>query len=209
MQSVQADDGATRGSGVLMTESHLSAEDVAAYIDRRLSPGDRRSADAHLVSCADCRAELADAAQLVAGAPAVRTGTSRRMVTIATLAAAAVVVLAVSLSLPGRNPSPSSTQRAESDAEPNAVRALEPAAGATVSSPTQAFVWHREGDARYQLRIVDSSGAPAWRTTTNDTSARLPTTVHLRPRSGYFWYVDALRSDGVSMSSGPRPFATP
>jgi hypothetical protein len=209
MQSLQADDGAPPGTGVPMTESHLSTEDVAAYIDHRLPPSERRRAEAHMVACDDCRSELAQAAQLVTGAPAVGTGTSRRTVTIAGLAAAAVVVLAVSLSLPGRKPSPSSTQRATSDAEANVVRALAPAAGATVSSPAQAFVWHREGDARYQLRIVDSTGSPVWTTTTNDTSARLPATLRLPPQSRYFWYVDALRSDGVSMSSGPRPFGTP
>lgn len=128
--------------------------------------------------------------------------------TIATLAAA-VVAVAVSLSLPSARPSPSSTEREAPDVETHVVQVLSPAAGATITSRTETFVWRKDRDARYQLRIVDSAGAPVWATTTSDTSARLPATVHLSPRSRYFWYVDALRSDGFSVSSGPRLFGTP
>ena len=37
---------------------HLSAEAVAGYVDRELSPGAMRRATAHLMKCADCRAEV-------------------------------------------------------------------------------------------------------------------------------------------------------
>jgi len=188
-------------------ETHLSAENVAAYIDRRLTAEERQRADAHMVRCAECRDELTQAARLVASAPPHRMVKHPRLVALVSLAAAMLVV-AVSLSRPGQTPPAASPQREAIDAEPNVIQALTPTAGATITPSTQ-FVWRREGDARYQLRIVDSTGALVWMTTTNDSSARLPPSVRLQRRSRYFWYVDALRSDGFSISSGPRPFETP
>jgi hypothetical protein len=44
-------------------------DQLSAYVDHELSPGERSRLEAHLGTCADCRAVLADLREIVAAAP--------------------------------------------------------------------------------------------------------------------------------------------
>ena len=43
-----------------MRDDHLSAEDLAAYLDGRLAPGDRTWMEAHLTQCDRCLNEVVE-----------------------------------------------------------------------------------------------------------------------------------------------------
>ena len=44
-----------------MSDHHLSAEDLAAYLDGRVAPGERTRLEAHLVRCQQCLNEMVEA----------------------------------------------------------------------------------------------------------------------------------------------------
>ena len=46
-------------------DTHLSAEDVAALVDGRVSPAHRRELDTHLATCSECRHEVVAASRIV------------------------------------------------------------------------------------------------------------------------------------------------
>src|SRR5919206_1600037 len=85
--------------GELMGESperHLSADEVAAYVDGALAGDERARIEAHLAVCADCRAEVREVTGLVRSLPEARR--SARRVWIPAAAAAAVLVAGVPFS---------------------------------------------------------------------------------------------------------------
>jgi anti-sigma factor RsiW len=187
-----------------MTEraEHLSAEELAAYIDHQLSPDETRRADAHLADCATCRRELAASSRVVATAPIA--GSRRSPGRVAAVAAAAAILVAVVVLRPPPQRPDVAVERADG-IEASRVQTVFPLTGSTVDANDLTFAWRRDDNASYQLRVVDSSGAAVWATTTVDTTARLPRTVSLKA-GRYFLYVDALRADGFSVSSGPVEF---
>lgn len=184
-------------------ESHLSAEDLAALIDGGVAAEQRGRVDAHLAACAVCRAELTAGWHIVDSAP--RTRSTWSPWPIAGIAAAAIVVLVALPTLRGvaRHRADDITLRA-AGAAATAVRVIAPGDGSTVSPDSLRFVWRRDDGASYRLFVADSAGAPVWALSTNDTTARLPDSVRIISGTRYFWYVDALRSDGTSISSAPR-----
>jgi len=60
------------------TLRHVSAEDIAALLDRTISPQRRRQVVAHLADCVECRKAVADVAisQSVVNDPASPTSSS-------------------------------------------------------------------------------------------------------------------------------------
>src|SRR5689334_7111884 len=109
------------GPGVIPT-NHLSAADVAAFIDRAVSPGSRERIEAHLAECARCRDELVACARLNANAPAGRRWSA--MYAATGVLAAGVIVAAVLRPTLERPHGEDNRERAA----PPAVRQLELAA---------------------------------------------------------------------------------
>ena len=187
-----------------MADGHLSAEEIAGYIDHTLSVDRGVRAESHLAVCAECRHELAASSHIVGTAPAANR--RRYIGPAAGFAAAAGILVAIMLALPERDDV--ELQRGSGIEPTSRVQAVFPATGSTIGGEPLNFIWRRDDDASYQVSVVDSAGAVLWVTTTSDTVARLPQTVRLRPGARYFWYVDALRADGFSVSSGPMEFKT-
>lgn len=50
---------------------HLDERDAAAYVDGRVSGGDRASMDAHLSVCGDCRAEVIEVSRILRTMPRI------------------------------------------------------------------------------------------------------------------------------------------
>jgi hypothetical protein len=161
-------------------ESHLSAEDVAAYLDRRAG-ATRGRIEAHVAECEACRAELIAVARLLHERRRVR-----RWVYPAAIAAAAAVAL---LLLPPRFESPEPLYR-----EPPSATTAAPVSIAPVGSvgSVARLVWSSVPSAdRYRVRLFTGDGSVLWENTTSDTSLVLPTAIRLTPRVAYFWNVEA------------------
>lgn len=187
------------------TALHLENGQVAAYLDRALSPADRVAVEAHLAECDACRAEV------VALAGVLRTAPRRRAWTVpASLAAAAAVAL---LLVPGLYLS----SRLDGD------RHREPAVTATVAptaimprgdmNTVRELMWSAVPRAsRYRVVLLDHGGTLVWRTETPDTAVSIPDSVRLRAGVPYFWKVEAetgfgrwVASDLVDFVVGGRP----
>ena len=187
-----------------MANEHLTPEIIAAYADGALDARERMATDKHLARCAECRRELASVADLVATAPAARRRRSWPVVAAGLAAAGLAFVLVPRASVP---PSSRTTERTK---EPNAssLEIVAPAANGLVGPAGPAtIVWRPvETGATYQVTVNDTTGATRWTTQTTDTSVVVPDSVRLAPGGRYYLYLDALRSDGWSVRSGPRAF---
>jgi hypothetical protein len=192
---------------VISDDPHLTAEDVAAFLDRRLTTDEKHRVEDHLAHCGPCRAELLAVRQLVKSGPiperrALRTG----------LAAAAVIAfLALTL---GRWGSGGTEVRVRATpvtttSESDVITGVQPADGDTVSTARTALAWKAiAGEPAYRVTITEATGQLVWTNTTTDTSVTVPPTL-LSPHKTYFWYVDALRADGRAASTGVRRFVVP
>lgn len=188
-------------------QTHLTAEDVAAFLDRRLTTPERIGIEEHLAGCSSCRGEVAAVLRLVKDEPTRRSLT----LPLSLAAAAAIAFLLFTVARPGperaadRLRTPASLPADASER----ITALYPADGDTISPARTVLEWASiSGEPTYRLTVTDATGQPVWTRTTPDTSLTLPRTI-LEPRRTYFWYVDALRADGRAASTGVRRFAVP
>jgi hypothetical protein len=181
---------------------HVDSGEVAAYLDRALSPSDRSRVEEHLADCDVCRAEVIEVARLL------RTRPHRRSwyVPIGVAAAAAAVLLLV-WPRPAEEPPPPNYREpvVTTTAAPSAIAPL----GAIVDAPR--FVWTEVPHAdRYRLTVFDETGSVVWETQTSDTAAVLPESIRLHRGASYFWKIEAqtgwnrwVSSDLVEFSLGP------
>jgi len=189
--------------------AHLSAEDVAAYLDGTLGTRERERVEAHAAECKECRSELAEVTRQLRGVRRVP-----RWRVLAPLAAAAVIALVVAqpFSTPTRPEGTSRFRGPESTADRQgsvSIGVLAPPSNGTVNPAAVTFVWHAGGaGASYQLTVTDDVGGVVWTLATTDTVAALPDTVTLTRGSRYHWYVDGLFEDGRRASSGVHSFTT-
>jgi len=189
---------------------HLTAEDVAAYLDRRMTTAQRTGAEAHLADCRQCREEVAAVKRLLVARP---IGRPMMLIPIGLAAAAALafVLLNTNRVDPGASTerlrtAPGVTLPADASSQ---IATRSPADGDTIGTVATAMLWSAvAGEPTYRLTLTDASGQPVWTTTTTDTSVTLPQNVVLQSRKTYFWYVDALRADGRAASTGVRRFTT-
>ncbi len=190
-------------------DSHLSAEDVAAYLSRAVSAEDRRRIERHLVECGPCCVELV--------AHGYRLSETRRsrwpVATSAGLAAAAVLAgmlllgPRVGLILSDEEPVFRGAQALVEDALRPAIEVVAPEEAGVVGKDSVVFVWQSvSADALYSLTLTDEEVSLIWRGTTRDTLLALAPDVRLRDGDQYYWYVDALLATGESPSTGVRRF---
>jgi hypothetical protein len=183
-------------------DRHLSAADIAAFIDHSLPLDARTDAEIHLSGCDRCREELTSCARLTGNAPSA----PRRRVTwpVAGLAAAAVIVAIVLRPTAARIDRGASVERASVDAS-SRMTVVSPTG--LVTKTDLRFVWRRDDrSSGYRVILTDSIGAPAWTEDVVDTSAALPVTIRLKPGAQYFWRIESLHTDGSATQSDETPF---
>jgi hypothetical protein len=119
---------------------------------------------------------------------------------------AAAAALAIWVGGTGRTPqTPPDDVRGPGAPSVLQIDAVRPADGSTLGD--LGFVWRAIANAvTYRVTITDTAGDEIWTQTTSDTILPRPAEAKLAPGHLYFWYVDALRSDGVSATSGVRRF---
>jgi len=190
-------------------ESHLSAEDVAAYVSHAVSAEERRRIEHHLAECGPCCDEI-----VAHGYRLSETRRSRWPVAASAGLAAAAVLAGVLLLGPRLGLILSDEEPVFRGAQAPVEQALRPTIGViapedagVVGKDSVVFVWHPvDADALYSLTLTDGEGSLIWRGTTRDTLLALAPDVRLRDGDRYYWYVDALLATGESPSTGVRRF---
>jgi hypothetical protein len=179
---------------------------IAALAEGVATDDARAVATAHLVTCASCRAQLAelratlDDAAIIAALP--RSGATRRLrstvlggLSAAGLAAAALLAVAIG---PNRTRYETSAPRRDETAAPmrdeTGALVVAPVAVAPVDvvSGSLVFRWSSVPRAnRYRVRVFDSAGVVIWETQTSDTTAVPPPAIMLDHAVRYLWKVEA------------------
>jgi membrane protein implicated in regulation of membrane protease activity len=186
---------------------HLSAAEVAAFVDGT-SPADRRVAiERHLAECDECREEVTSCARLVTAAP---SGAARRFPWPVILPLAAALVVAVVWSRPfSRAGAPPSSERA-APTDGERIILIEPAPDASLGgrgADARRLVWRAiDGSAGYKVVIKTVEGAEVWRGEVADTTTVIPGDLPLRAGEQYVWRVDGQRGDGSAASSAETGF---
>ena len=185
----------------------LPPEDMAAYLDGRLSGEELERVESALAGSAEARAELVEASRLIAMIPERQAQPKRQWVLVSAVAAAAVlaVVMVPPLFQKPAIEQVATERRAAADAGAG-IRTVAPEDGAVVGSVGVRFAWDAIPAATYQLTVTDAQGRTVWQAATTDTTLVLPGTTKLRGPASYYWNVDALAPDGSSMTTGVREF---
>ena len=189
---------------LVMPIHHLSATEIAAFIDSTLSPEARAAAELHLSGCPQCRDELASCLRLAGTAPS-RASTRVPWPLLGTIAAALVVAVVLR---PGQQRAPRNVSRERATPPATAAPGLAPLSARTFDHRAVRFTWQRDPAAiGYHVVVTDSAGAPVWRSDDlTDTSITPPSNVRFNPGARYFWRVDALHADGSSSQSPTTGF---
>ena len=183
---------------------HLRSRLVAAYVARRLDAEERAAAESHLAVCAECRREVIEVSGLLQ-----RRRRTAQLLPVAGIAAAAVLTLLAGVSLIG-GPETGSTGAVRAPVAPeHALTAVMPAPNASLSTGDEIlFVWSAaDVGSTYRLTVLDETGGPVWSVETGDTVAVLPAHAGPGGPGTYFWFVDALASDGSTLTSGAQRFS--
>ena len=177
---------------------HMSADRISAYLGGGLSESDRNAFERHLLVCADCRQDLAEASELV--------GAKRsRWLTVGAPLAAAAILAVVVMPITTWNEGPTLRgPQLEGVAE---FAVVTPSDDAVVNPDSLVFQWRSVGvDAHFQFTLTDANGDVVYTGGTPDTALTLPRSVGLTPGAIYFWYVDALLPGARSTTSGVQEF---
>ena len=161
--------------------SHLTEDEIVAYLGHELTGDPLRRAELHLARCAVCREEVIEATEIL------RPSRRARWPVLAPAAAAAAVVI-LFLGWPPKPTSP--PQHRESPL----VVATVPAPIAPVGPVAEVgeLVWSRVAGAdRYRLTLYDETGSLLWRETTTDSLLTLPDSVLIETGQAYLWKVEA------------------
>jgi hypothetical protein len=203
-------------------------QQVAGYVDGGLNEAAREQVELHLADCAHCLglvgllcrerdADEIEAAprQVVTQTPA-RSTPQRRWRLAPQWAAAAALVLAVSLSLQlGRNmdrgtegqgrPDQSSTRTIARTV--TGLQVLSPGAGAVVDARRLSFRWTEvAGTPYYDVRIVTDAGDVVIQQRVSGTAWEPTAQLNLQPGAEYFVHIDAYPSGDKAVGSDHVPF---
>jgi hypothetical protein len=186
---------------------HLSATEVAAFVDGTSSSELRGAAERHLAECDECREEVTSCARLVAAAP---PRSPRRIPWPVVLPLAAALVVAVVWSRPSSRAGvpPASERATPTDGE--RIILVEPAPDASLGgrgADARRLVWRAiDGSVGYHVVIKTAEGSEVWRGEVADTTTIIPADLPLRAGEQYVWRVDGQRADGSTASSAETGF---
>ena len=192
------------GRARVMPVQHLSATEIAGFIDSTLSPDARTAAELHLSGCAQCREELASCLRLSTTAPS-RSSSRVGWPLLASIAAAILIMVVLR---PGQQRTMVDRTRERATVTTASSLAVAPADGESIERRDLQFVWRRDPAAvSYHVVVTDSAGGPAWRSDDlTDTSTRPSPIARLSSGARYYWRVDALHADGSSAQSPTAGF---
>jgi hypothetical protein len=184
------------------TFEHLTDADLAGFLDRDLTPDERRRVEIHIDHCAVCRAELVAVSRITQPDSAQGRPATNPRWWIPAAAAAAVVALAIP-SLTRTPPAPSSpaTTRRIADGDGRSHLTIVAPTDSIVASDRLVFSWRSGKADGYRFFLLTESGAPVWSADTSDTTITLPDSVVLQPGRAYFWRVEGI-GNGIAARTG-------
>ncbi len=180
-----------------VNQSHLTEDEVVAYLGHELTDHPLRQVEQHLAECWECRDEIVEAREILAQP---RRSSWRVLAPVAAAAAAAIVLFIVW----PVNPDTQSGPPQHRDAPLSGVATSVPSPITPVGPAIrlEEMVWSRVADAdRYRLTLYDADGDVVWRATTTDTSIPFPDSVELQRSRPYLWKVEARVGWDVWQSS--------
>jgi hypothetical protein len=182
----------------------LSANDIAAFLDGRLSGADLTRVQSLLANDASARKEVAEASRLIATAPRRRTMPARWLVIggMAAIAAAALMMVRPGHELPD-SARVAAERRAPVDASER-IELVSPGDGQSVEKSNMILTWRSIDGAAYRVVVSDPAGKMVFEQSTNDTSVAVPLNSLEQSKGVLYWSVDALAPDGSSVTSGAR-----
>ena len=178
-----------------VNQSHLTENQVVAYLGHELKDQPLRQVEQHLARCSECRDEIVEARQIL--------GQPRRShwSLLAPVAAAAAIVLFIVWPV-NQDTQPGPPQHRDAPLSGVATSAPSPITPVGPAIRLEEMVWSRVGDAdRYRLTLYDADGDVVWRATTTDTSVPFPDSVELQRSRPYLWKVEARVGWDVWQSS--------
>ena len=185
--------------------AHLDHDDLAAYLDNAMSAEDRERVEAHLSICGECRAEATAASEAISTAPSVSARRIRPWRLIGIAAAAGLIVVA-GTTLTRSSGNREAIRDASSVRVQPAVTVVTPDDGMQIGNDRR-LTWRSVSiESSYRITIGDESAQPIYSITVQDTSIVVPASVQLASGRKFFWYVDAIRPDGVTATSGLKAF---
>jgi hypothetical protein len=194
------------GQSIGAPTDHVTASELAGYVDNDLEPAARVRVEAHLDACTECRHELVEVrrvAQSFRGASRWPSWAWTRLAAGIAVAAGVTLVLLIpgSRSLGPRRAEPvrSSGQRGGTDGRLR-IDIVSPTADMPIPASALTFTWHAAAADLYRVTLLTESGEPLWTYETTDSSARIPAATRVRP-GNYFWRVDAIGA-GITATTG-------
>jgi len=188
---------------------HVSAERLAAFLDRRLTPVEHEDAIAHFAECATCRREMTALRRVIAASHKRPFGLNGPLLA---LAAAVLTIAFIPRLVSHDDPSPlrpTSSERARQPDLASRVEVVDPPDGATIDASGIVLRWRSAGsEATYRVIVQDSTGSLLWEATVGDTVVTLPGPVALAKGRRYFWSVDAQLIDGRAARARVHQFVT-
>jgi hypothetical protein len=185
---------------------HLTPREISRFVDGRLSAAETHHVEEHLAICSPCRAEIVEVGRLI------RMRARRRRLLVLTPVAAAVAAAAGILLFAPRSGEPLGNGRAFRALGEGIqrVEVVAPTNDSTVSTDSVRFTWRSAGaDVQYALAVTDLNGEPVFSESTSDTTLVLSVVGNLPSGRTYFWFVDALFTDGESATTGIHRFSIP
>jgi hypothetical protein len=188
---------------------HLSVDQVAAHLERRLRGAERESVVAHLVECDECRREYIEAGAVAGSARGNWIGL-RAGASVGLVAAAAITFAIMSPSSFRTDAGVIRGGSAERVAIPDAettIRLATPSDGERLTGNTVRLAWHPNGfETLYRVTVQTADGEVLWKSSTHDTTVTVPSTVRLTAGETFYWIVDALQADGQPAHSQANAF---
>ena len=182
---------------------HLTASEVAAYIDRSQTDAARERAERHLSDCWQCREELAACARLVTEAPAWR----RTRIVAPIIGVAAAAIVAVAVGAPRRETAHAPTTERASGPVARGVAIIAPRDGASIESRAVSFTWRTDsGAVGYRVIVTTGNGSLVWKGDSPDTTITPPRTAVFVNGGEYNWRVESTRADGGAAASKTATF---
>lgn len=185
-----------------MRTDHLNPTELADWITTGPASPAARGIRAHLADCDDCRGEAIELSRLVRAGQRATWRVPR--VAGTALAVAAVMMLAVYFGPDSTSVSPAIVR---SEITETTLTPVAPLGTVRLSDGPVTFSWHPAANAaEYRLTLLDAAGSVLWNQVTTDTVIFLPVEISLARNTSYFWYLDALQSNGESITTGSREF---
>ena len=185
--------------------AHLDYDDLAAYLDNAMSAEDRERVEAHLSMCDECRAEATAASAAISSVPSLGTRRIRPWRLIGIAAAAGLIIVAGTTLTRGSGNREAVRDASTVKVQPT-VTVVTPDDGRQLGNDRKLTWRSVSAESSYRVTLGDDSAQPIYSVTVQDTSIVVPASVPLASGKKFFWYVDAIRPDGVTATSGLKAF---